>query len=118
MELSTHQKGLEAEKLVLSYLKKKGWQILHTNYRTLQGEIDIIARDHKEIVVIEVKSGQQDVFTLTQSVDHKKRKTIESITNAFLSQKKLDKMPVRFDIITVSMPTGKIHHFSQEFFDD
>jgi len=118
MKLSTSDKGRKAEQLVARYLQKKGWKILFTNYRVAGGEIDIIASDKKDIVIIEVKSGKQNSFDLTESVDFQKKKKLQRAVEQFLFQEKMQDRPVRFEIITVSMPDEKIHHFPQEFFDD
>ncbi len=118
MKESTSIKGKKAEELVAGYLKKKGWKILFTNYRVAGGEIDIIALDKKDIVIIEVKSGKQNSFELTESIDLRKRKKLKQATEQFLFREKMQGKPVRFEIITVSMPDEKIYHFQEEFFDD
>jgi putative endonuclease len=114
---STYQKGKEAEKQVITYLQNKGWQILATNYKAAGAEVDIIAFDGKELVIVEVKSGTQDGFLLSESVTIAKRKRIERAANEFRYKERLQNYPIRFDVITVSMPAQKIHHFVEEFFD-
>lgn len=118
MKISTSAKGKRAEELAAQYLQKKGWKILFTNYRIAGGEIDIIALDRKDIVIIEVKSGKQNSFELTESINFQKRKRLHQATERFLFQEKMQDRPVRFEIITVSMPDEKICHFTEEFFDD
>jgi len=51
-------RGRFAEGLVISFLKKKKFVVLTTNYRYRSGEIDIIAydRENKELVFVEVRS--------------------------------------------------------------
>ena len=117
MQNSTHKKGKNAEKLAEEYLKKKGWKILATNYKSLNAEIDIIALDKKELVIIEVKSGKASHFELSQSVNYKKRKKIENAAKTFIYSRGYINSPIRFEIITVNTPTGYIHHFQEEFFD-
>lgn len=48
--------GTCGEKAAESFLKKKGYRILKTNYRTPLGEIDIVARKDGFIVFVEVKA--------------------------------------------------------------
>jgi len=51
-------KGNISEKVVLSFLKKRGYQILEKNFKLPKiGEIDIIALKNKKIHCIEVKSS-------------------------------------------------------------
>ena len=45
-----HILGKEGENLALDYLKNKGYKILERNFMCKQGEIDIIAKDKKELV--------------------------------------------------------------------
>ena len=50
------QYGAQSESLAARLLKRRGYTILETNYRTPLGEIDIIARDRDTIVFVEVKA--------------------------------------------------------------
>lgn len=55
MKKSTYIFGKIGEKVAQDYLLKKGYQILTTNFRLRQGEIDIIAAKNKTLVFVEVK---------------------------------------------------------------
>ena len=48
--------GNIGERLAASYLKKKGYKVVGRNYRTIFGEIDIVARLANFIVFVEVKT--------------------------------------------------------------
>ncbi|MDP3790746.1 MAG: YraN family protein [Candidatus Omnitrophota bacterium] len=48
--------GSVGEELAASYLKKKGYRILRRNFRTIFGEIDIVAKLKDLIVFVEVKT--------------------------------------------------------------
>ena len=48
--------GILGERLAQDFLKKKGYLILETNYRCPEGEIDIIARRHNNLVFVEVRT--------------------------------------------------------------
>ena len=66
--------GRAGEKLAVDFLKKKGFKILKTNYKTVVGEIDIIAQDREYIVFIEVKTRSSDNYGLPrEAVDRKKQ---------------------------------------------
>jgi len=47
--------GSEFEDAAAAYLESKGYVILERNFGDRKGEIDIIAKDGKELVFIEVK---------------------------------------------------------------
>jgi putative endonuclease len=50
------EKGKIGELLAQSFLKKKGYRIIETNYRCAAGEIDIVARQGESLVFIEVRT--------------------------------------------------------------
>ena len=50
------QLGKIGENLASEYLEKQGYLILERNFACRQGEIDIIAKDEKEFVFVEVKT--------------------------------------------------------------
>ncbi len=113
---SSYIKGKQGESIVQNYLIQNGWNIICTNYRTKYGEIDIVALDGKELVFIEVKSGNYQYFELAEKISIQKRKHIELCAIQFQQQKKFQSYSLRFDIVIVSMPNQKIHHFRHEFF--
>ncbi len=50
--------GRTAEDLVAARLADRGWEILERNARTRYGELDIVARDDRTLVFVEVKAGR------------------------------------------------------------
>ena len=47
--------GAKAEKFASEYLKKRGFTIIDTNWKTRTCEIDIVARKSKRLYFVEVK---------------------------------------------------------------
>jgi len=55
--MATHNiTGKEGEAFARQYLEDKGYRILHCNWRYRHKELDIVASDGKELVVVEVKT--------------------------------------------------------------
>ena len=54
--------GDMGERRAVKFLKKKGYKILETNFKTNFGEIDIIARKGDYICFVEVKTRSSDNF--------------------------------------------------------
>jgi putative endonuclease len=53
--VNTREKGNDKEQLAAEYLSKNGMRITERNFRSRQGEIDIIGYDGGYIVFVEVK---------------------------------------------------------------
>ncbi|HYM95079.1 MAG TPA: YraN family protein [Chitinophagaceae bacterium] len=77
--------GKEAEKLAENWLKEKGYDILHRNWRYSHYEIDIIATKNKMLHIVEVKARQSSAFGNPEdSVNKKKFKNLQKAANEFL----------------------------------
>ncbi len=99
---SSRQSGAEGEAFAADYLVKNGYRILERNYRTALGEIDIIARDGKTLVFIEVKARSSTRFGVPQlAVDHRKQLKITRVALAYLSRKKSMTCLCRFDVLAL-----------------
>ncbi len=48
--------GRAGEDRAAAHLEKRGWRLLERNWRCRQGELDIVALDGDELVVVEVKT--------------------------------------------------------------
>ena len=57
-----HQTGKIGEDISIKYLENLGYTIIEKNFMAVQGEIDIIAKDNKELVFIEVKTRTNMLF--------------------------------------------------------
>lgn len=108
---SPWQRGLRAEELVATTLKNLGWHILGRNIYTAHGEIDILAREGKEFVCVEVRSRtRQTAIPPELSVSQRK---YSHLIKSLLSLPRLHNQPVRIDLITVE--AGKIANHFKDF---
>ena len=89
------------EKLACDYLKKLNYVILDKNFNCKFGEIDIIAKDAKEIVFVEVKTRTSEDYGQPQeAVDcFKLRKMIKTV-NYYVGTYNLN-CDVRIDVIAI-----------------
>jgi putative endonuclease len=99
--------GQRGEDLAAYYLKKKGYKIIHRNFKTMIGEIDIIARDRDDLVFIEVKTRESLEYGQPfESVNRNKRRKIANVAMLYL--KKLKDIPsCRFDVVSVYYKEGR-----------
>ncbi len=110
--------GREGEAEAKAYLVRRGYTVLHTNWRWHHYELDIVATDTEMLVVVEVKTRSADFLTAPEeAVDMKKIRRTVSAADAYVRHFQLD-FPVRFDIITViKSPEGfQIDHIDDAFF--
>ena len=78
-------KGALAEAAARQWLEQQGLCTVTTNYRCREGEIDLIMREGKIIVFIEVRHRTQSRYTsATGSVDPQKQRKIWRTAQDFL----------------------------------
>lgn len=96
------QLGKIGENLASEYLEKQGYLILERNFACRQGEIDIIAKDEKEFVFVEVKTRRSLKFGYpAEAVTNIKRKHMQKAAQHYLYKNKLNGRYVRFDVIEI-----------------
>lgn len=111
-----HEIGKIGEDLAARYLNNLGYTIIERNFVAKQGEIDIIARDKKEIVFIEVKTRTNDLYGKPiEAVNIPKQKHLKSAVKYYLYSKHLENEFVRLDVIEVYLRNNnfKINHIKQ-----
>ncbi len=116
MDYERHILGKEGENEASIYLQKLGYKIIQKNFRCKQGEIDIIAKDKKEYVFIEVKTRQNLSYGAPcEAVDKHKQNHIWKVAKYYIYTHKLENAYIRFDVIEVYKRKDKfyIHHIKQ-----
>lgn len=89
------------EKLACGYLQKQKYIILDKNFHCKFGEIDIIAKDKKTLVFVEVKARTNQQFGQPQeAVDYFKQQKILKTAYYYISNYNLSE-DFRIDIIAV-----------------
>ncbi|MBA4494707.1 YraN family protein [Paenactinomyces guangxiensis] len=103
------QVGKAGEDEAAQYLLKKGWEILDRNWSSRLGELDIIARNREQVVFVEVRttSGARFGFGF-QSVDIRKQQKVRRLALQYLQQKRLEHVPVRFDVVSVLLDRNRV----------
>ena len=109
--------GKDGENIAAAFLEKKGFRIIEKNYRTVFGEIDIIARDRGVIVFVEVKTRSDITFGYPfEAVNPKKREKIRKSALCFMKGQKKES-PARFDVMSITKDKGetRIEHIQDAF---
>ncbi|WP_428938245.1 YraN family protein [Fontivita pretiosa] len=99
--------GPRGENVAAKHLRNLGYKILVRNFRCSAGEIDIVARDGKTIVFVEVKTRTNDDPTPEDQVNHAKRHQITKAAKLYLSRYGVPQPPARFDVVAIVWPPGR-----------
>jgi len=94
--------GQSGESIAAWYLKKCGYKIIEQNYRTPLGEIDIIAKEKKTIVFVEVKSRRSVRYGSPKwAVTPRKQRKISTVALQYLKMTRQMDARARFDVVAI-----------------
>ncbi|HAN41449.1 MAG TPA: YraN family protein [Candidatus Cloacimonetes bacterium] len=118
---SPYQLSRLGEELAAKYLVSKGYTLLSKNFRTKNGEIDIIVHNDTHLVFVEVKTRRfHSIDAALQTITRRKRYHITQAALVYINQSpNFVKHESRFDIILVfedkRTNTFSIKHFPDAF---
>lgn len=94
--------GQRGEAAAAAYLESLGMRVVARNVRTPVGEIDLVARDRRLLVFVEVKTRRGEVFgSPAEAVGHRKQRQIVRAAQWYLNQGLGRRLQPRFDVISV-----------------
>ena len=113
---SSREKGAVGEEIARQYLRHEGFAILAANFHACSGEIDIIAKEDKMIVFVEVKSTTKDTSfgDPLQWIPVWKQQRIIRASLAYLKTRGMIEALMRFDVITIDQ-NKKVFHVRDAF---
>ena len=98
--------GPWGEAQAADYLRRKGYTLVAANYRCRFGEIDLIVRNRRYLVCVEVKLRKSAGFAQAREfVDFRKQQRIRATASMYLSRYPTSLQP-RFDVIEIYAPQG------------
>jgi putative endonuclease len=99
--------GQAGEDAVARYLESCGLQWVASGFRTRFGEIDLIFRDHKTWVFVEVKTRtHRNLPSAADAVTLAKQKRLVGAALSYMKMKRLEGQAMRFDVLL--MEAGQI----------
>ena len=99
--------GRLGEELAGRFLREQGYQILTTNYRCPQGEVDIVARDGEEVVFVEVRTRRSQGFgTPQESLTRPKMRRLVATCQDYLQGYGGADTNWRIDLVSVRLDQG------------
>src|SRR5664280_2677061 len=102
MNLDRKKLGERGEDAAVAFLERAGLTVVERNWRCSAGEVDVIALDAKEIVMVEVKTRKTVAKgTPEESVTPAKQRRYVRIAAAYLQSAGIADVAVRFDVISL-----------------
>lgn len=96
--------GRAGENRAARYIRRRGLRVIARNWTCASGELDILARDGDQLVVVEVRtSGSQRPFAgrPENTIGPEKRRRLTRLAQVWLRQSAWRPASVRFDVVGV-----------------
>jgi putative endonuclease len=95
--------GVKGEEEAARFLTRSGYAILDRNVRTRAGEIDLVAKEGKTLVFVEVKTRRDLVEgdPPQAGVHTRKQNRLAKLAHGYLKLKRIRQTPCRFDVVSV-----------------
>ena len=100
--------GILGEKLAAEFLRGRGYQIVETNYRCPEGEVDIVARHGDFLVFVEVRTKRSKQFgSPEESITPVKKERLRLVAARY--REAHDDLPEqwRIDVVVVELGRGR-----------
>lgn len=111
--------GALGEHYAAKYLRYDNYKIKAANYKTYNGEIDLVALKDDVLCIIEVKTRQLGGLTPpAEAVDVHKQENIKSAASVYINRCAPEYKNIRFDIIEVFVEEKElknINHIKNAF---
>lgn len=102
MTLERQLIGKIGEEAAGQYLRQQGYSIIENNYRCPLGEIDIIARDKRVTVMVEVRTRTSLAYgSPEESITADKARRLKRLALNYLQTHYLSAAPCRIDLVAV-----------------
>jgi putative endonuclease len=100
----TKSLGEVGEAAAARFLERRGLVILARNLRSRLGEIDLLARDGRTLVFVEVKARRGSPGDPPEAaVNARKRARLARLALGYLAARRLGERSCRFDVVGVSL---------------
>lgn len=100
--------GQVGEMLAAEYLIRRGYVMVERNYRCAAGEIDLVARDGRTLVFVEVRSRSSPDYGMPlEQIDFRKQCRLRRVAAFYLGERKSRCEALRFDAVGVLFREGE-----------
>jgi putative endonuclease len=100
--------GKIGEDLACRELERRGYAVLARRYRWQGGEIDIVARDGRTVVFVEVKAREDRAFGgAAEAVTAMKQRRIARAAAGYMMRHVQADCACRFDVVSIHLGAGE-----------
>ncbi len=97
--------GRYGEQVAADHVVARGWVVVDRNWRCAEGELDLVALDGPELVVVEVKTRRTATYgSPAEAVTAQKLARVRRLAAQWLTAHDLRPASVRVDVIAVTVP--------------
>jgi putative endonuclease len=102
--MNRRRTGTLGEEIAAESLIKRGYCIIEKNYRTREGEVDIIATKDDCLVFIEVRTKRSGLFgTPEESITEKKKEHLRAVANRYRDSHQNLPPNWRIDVVCIDL---------------
>lgn len=120
-EMSSRQIGEKGEEIAAKYLIKRGYKIIQTNWTCQIGEVDIVAQDSDNVVLVEVKTrrilNKDDSIMPELAVNRAKQEKYRTLALMYAALHPA-LTSIRFDVVAINLvapSTASLRHLIGAF---
>jgi putative endonuclease len=97
------ERGRLWESHAAAYLERQGLTILARGYRCRLGELDLVCRDERGLVIVEVRARSRGALcSAVDSIDaHKRRRIVQATRHLLMRNAGWQAAAVRFDVVAI-----------------
>lgn len=106
--MNTQDTGRRGEAAAARYYMNRGYKLLDHNYKTRQGELDLVLQKGELVVIAEVKTRAENAWYRPQeAVTRAKQRRILLAAQSYLQTNGLLEKMIRFDVMeALTLPQG------------
>ena len=95
------ERGRLWESRAAAYLEEHGLAVLTRGYRCRLGELDLVCRDERQLVIVEVRARSGGALcSALDSIDfHKRRRIVQATRHLLMRHAEWQAAAVRFDVV-------------------
>lgn len=120
-EMSSRQIGEKGEEIAAKYLIKRGYKVIQTNWTCQIGEVDIVAQDGDNVVLVEVKTrrilNKDDSIMPELAVNKAKQEKYRTLALMYAALHSA-LTSIRFDVVAINLvapSTASLRHLIGAF---